>query len=96
MSDKHTHDDTCTGHAPHVWQCQNPKCNAVLDAGSIGRDGPGEDAELFCTSCSSRDVRLIEMEHPLFSEVTKLITGESHCHWQSWLKSHYQNEEFQD
>lgn len=23
--------------------------------------------------------------------VTKLITGESHCHWQSWLKCHYQN-----
>ncbi len=67
--DKHINEDTCTGHTPDVWQCQNPKCNATLDAGSIGRDGVGEekDITLFCTSCSSRDVRLVEMKHPLFN-----------------------------
>ncbi len=65
---QHVSDDTPAGHTPDVWICQNPECNTQLDAGSIGRDGVGEDATLFCTSCSSRDVRLIEMEHPLFSE----------------------------
>ncbi len=53
-------EDTCTGHTPDVWQCQNPECGDTLSADTIGRDGEGEDtsnATLFCTSCSSRDVR---------------------------------------
>ena len=66
--DEHHHDDTCTGHTPDVWICQNPRCGDKLTADTIGRDGPGEDVKLFCTSCSSRDVRLVEMKHPLFNE----------------------------
>lgn len=58
MNDKYNHDDTPTGQTPDVWICQNPECGDKLIADTIGRDGPGEDAELFCTSCSSRDVRL--------------------------------------
>ncbi len=69
--DSHINEDTCTGHTPDVWQCRNPKCGDTLTADTIGRDGPGEDDGrdnfLFCTSCSSRDVRLVEMEHPLFN-----------------------------
>jgi hypothetical protein len=64
MSDETTHaspmnEDTCTGHTPDVWICQNSDCGDKLTADTIGRDGEGEDAELFCTSCSSRDVRLV-------------------------------------
>ncbi len=58
---------TPTGHTPNVWTCQNPECGDTLTADTIGRGGPGEHATLFCTSCSSRDVRLIEMKHPLFN-----------------------------
>ncbi len=66
---KHTNDDTCTGHTPDVWICQNPECGDKLTAETIGRDGEREDAELFCTSCASRDVRLIQgPQHVLFRE----------------------------
>ncbi len=75
MNDAPTHGDTCTGHTPDVWICQNPDCGDTLTADTIGRDGVGEDDGrknfLFCTSCSSRDVRLVESEpqtlqHDLF------------------------------
>lgn len=56
-----THDDTCTGHTPDVWICHNPECGDKLTADTIGRDGAGPDATLFCTSCSSRDVRLVTL-----------------------------------
>ncbi len=56
-------EDTPTGHAPDVWTCQNPECGDELTADTIGRDSEGEDDgsgnTLFCTSCSSRDVRLL-------------------------------------
>lgn len=57
-----------TGYMPRVWQCQNPKCGTILDGGSIGRDGVGEDTELFCTSCASRDIQQItgdKSKHPV-------------------------------
>ena len=71
MNDNPTHDDTPSGHAPDVCTCQNPECGGELTADTIGRDSEGEDDgsgnTLFCTSCSSRDVRLVEMKHPLFN-----------------------------
>lgn len=63
MNDKHHNQDACTGHTPDVWTCQNPDCGDTLTADTIGRDSEGEEAKLFCTSCSSRDVRLVEHGH---------------------------------
>ena len=71
--DAHHHDDTCTGHTPDVWICQNPECCDKLTADTIGRDGPGEDAGLFCTSCSSRDVRLVHHDQGPPSFESKLF-----------------------
>lgn len=63
VGDAHHNEDTCTGHTPDVWICHNPECGDKLTADTIGRDGAGPDdgsgSTLFCTSCSSRDVRLV-------------------------------------
>ncbi|KKN70952.1 hypothetical protein LCGC14_0425540 [marine sediment metagenome] len=66
LQGKQHNDDTCTGHTPDVWLCQNSECGDKLTAETIGRDSESEDDgsgnTLFCTSCSSRDVRLVEHE----------------------------------